>query len=171
MASSALFERLRAYSFQNDPEFANGLAIILGHPNTPATETEMSREDDLVLQAKCFFFSRKENVSPSIDFTAYKSWLIASSPCEPHESSGPADSSNAPDSERPADTEPTYPSSFAHIVELITTGQPIPGIEQIPDTVLTGHDISSEKPRRRKPWEKDELEQTQNESTTEVSSA
>lgn len=58
MASSVLFEKLRTYSFQNDPEFANGLAIILGHPNTPATETEMSREDDLVLQAKCFFFSR-----------------------------------------------------------------------------------------------------------------
>ncbi|KAJ5889719.1 hypothetical protein N7504_010529 [Penicillium tannophilum] len=115
--------------------------------------------------------SLKENLSPPIDFTAYKTWLIASSPCEPHDPSGAADSSNAPDSERPADTEPTYPSSFAHIVELITTGQPIPGIEQIPDTVLTGHDISSEKPRRRKPWEKDELEQTQNESTTEVSSA
>lgn len=53
--------------------------------------------------------------------------------------------------------EPAYPSSFAHIVELITTGQPIPGIQDIPDTVLSGHDISSEKPRRRKPWEKDEV--------------
>lgn len=51
--------------------------------------------------------------------------------------------------------EPAYPSSFAHIVELITTGQPVPGIQQIPDTVLTGHDIASEKPRRRKPWEND----------------
>lgn len=53
-----------------------------------------------------------------------------------------------------------YPSSFAHIVELITTGQPIPGIQEIPDTVLTGHDIASEKPRRRKPWEKDEVVDT-----------
>ena len=42
-------------------------------------------------------------------------------------------------------------------MELITTGQPIPGIQEIPDTVLTGHDISSEKPRRRKPWEKDDV--------------
>ena len=49
--------------------------------------------------------------------------------------------------------EPSYPSSFAHIVELITTGQPIPGILDIPDTVLTGHDTASTKPRRRKPWE------------------
>lgn len=81
MASSALFERLRAYSFQNDPEFANGLAIILGHPNTPATETEMSREDDLVLQAKCFFFSRYHFVTdnyqghPLIQYTGKKMFL------------------------------------------------------------------------------------------------
>lgn len=52
--------------------------------------------------------------------------------------------------------QPTYPSSFAHIVELITTGQPVPGIQQIPDTVLTGHDTSSSKQKRRKPWEKDD---------------
>jgi hypothetical protein len=58
MASQSVFERLRTYSFQKDPEFAKGLAIILGHPQSPATEAEISREDDLVLQAKCFFFSR-----------------------------------------------------------------------------------------------------------------
>ena len=56
--SSGSFERLRSYPFHTDPEFANGLAIIMGHPGTPATAVEMEREDDLVLQAKCFFFSR-----------------------------------------------------------------------------------------------------------------
>lgn len=55
-------------------------------------------------------------------------------------------------------SEPAYPSSFAHIVELITTGQPIPGIQQIPDTVLTGHETLSRVTRRRKPWEKDDKE-------------
>ena len=53
-----VFERLQSYPFSSDPEFANGLSIILGHPETPATEVEMNRDDDLVLQAKCFFFSR-----------------------------------------------------------------------------------------------------------------
>lgn len=56
--SQESFKRLQSYSFEADSEFANGLAIILGHPGTPATEAEMKREDDLVLQAKCFFFSR-----------------------------------------------------------------------------------------------------------------
>ncbi|CAI7620710.1 unnamed protein product [Penicillium glandicola] len=157
-----VFERLQSYSFISDPEFANGLSIILGHPGTPATEVEINRDDDLVLQAKCFFFSRKENLTPAIDFAAFRSWL-ASQTTEPQglgnpnlqitETSDPSTSGL----ESSAHPEPAYPSSFAHIVELITTGQPIPGIQDIPDTVLSGHDISSEKPRRRKPWEKDEI--------------
>jgi len=53
----------------------------------------------------------------------------------------------------PVQSEPTYPSSFARIVELITTGQPVPGIQQIPDTVLEGHETPSAVAGRRKPWE------------------
>jgi Family of unknown function (DUF5572) len=47
-----------------------------------------------------------------------------------------------------------YPPTFAQIVALITSGQPIPGIKEIPDTLST---IVSEPklPKRRKPWEKD----------------
>lgn len=56
--SAGAFDSLQSYPFHTDQEFANGLAIILGHPDTPATEAEMNRDDDLVLQAKCFFFSR-----------------------------------------------------------------------------------------------------------------
>ncbi|KAJ5189780.1 hypothetical protein N7491_008176 [Penicillium cf. griseofulvum] len=161
-SEARVFERLHTYPFTSDPEFANGLSIILGHPDTPATEVEMNRDDDLVLQAKCFFFSRKENITPAIDFAAFKSWLVSRT-TEPQglgnnndlqisEASDP--STSGPESS--THPEPAYPSSFAHIVELITTGQPIPGIQDIPDTVLSGHDISSEKPRRLKPWEKDE---------------
>jgi hypothetical protein len=58
VTDTQVFERLQSYSFSSDPEFANGLSIILGHPETPATDVEMNRDDDLVLQAKCFFFSR-----------------------------------------------------------------------------------------------------------------
>lgn len=57
-SQTTLFERLRSYPFSTDSEFANGLSIILGHPGSPANEAEINREDDLVLQAKCFYFSR-----------------------------------------------------------------------------------------------------------------
>ncbi|KAJ5164688.1 uncharacterized protein N7500_006518 [Penicillium coprophilum] len=160
-SDARVFERLQSYSFTSDPEFANGLSIILGHPDTPATEVEMNRDDDLVLQAKCFYLSRKEKLTPAIDFAAFKAWLVSrateqglgNTDLQISEASDP--STSGPESS--THPEPAYPSSFAHIVELITTGQPIPGIQDIPDTVLSGHDISSEKPRRRKPWEKDEV--------------
>ncbi|KAJ5191198.1 uncharacterized protein N7498_010183 [Penicillium cinerascens] len=175
--ASNSFEKLQSYSFHTDPEFANGLAIILGHPGTPATQEEMNREDDLVLQAKCFFFSRKENLNPPIDFAAYKSWSLSRSAGEPKatavsslkpDESESSSEANVSGIEPPILPEPAYPSSFAHIVELITTGQPIPGIEQIPDTVLTGHDTASEKPRRRKPWERDDAELSPGETTNQA---
>ncbi|KAJ6072535.1 hypothetical protein N7467_010620 [Penicillium canescens] len=167
------FERVLSYSFHTDPEFANGLSIILGHPDTPASEAEMNRDDDLVLQAKCFFYSRKEKLAPAIDFAAFKSWLASQSTGKSQIPDSQEDSSQASTGLSPeqnmagsTNAEPAYPSSFAHIVELITTGQPIPGIQDIPDTVLTGHDISSEKPRRRKPWEKEDLETAPSETAT-----
>ena len=49
-----------------------------------------------------------------------------------------------------------YPSSFSQIVELITTGQPIPGIKEIPNTVLEGQDSQAAPAKRKKPWEKDD---------------
>ncbi|KAJ5404076.1 hypothetical protein N7509_003947 [Penicillium cosmopolitanum] len=162
--TTEIFKRLQSYNFQDDAEFATGLAIILGHPETPASEAEMNREDDLVLQAKCFFFSRKENISPPINFAAYKAWLAsptASATATQQESGSDLNTGlSQPQSSAESGTassEPAYPTSFAHIVELITTGQPIPGIEEIPDTVLEGHDLATEKPRRRKPWEKDDV--------------
>ncbi|KAF7593154.1 hypothetical protein BBP40_011867 [Aspergillus hancockii] len=165
-----LYERLKAYPFISDHEFAKGLAIILGHPDAPATEAEIGRGDDLVLQAKCFYFSRKEKLAHSVNFAAYKDWLestpaVNSSIKDEATGSAPhwrniqaieTTPSTKPMNQASASVqEPAYPSSFAHIVELITTGQPIPGIQQIPDTVLIGHDTPSTKPERRKPWEKE----------------
>jgi hypothetical protein len=52
------------------------------------------------------------------------------------------------------DVDAPYPKSFAEMVELITLGKPIPGIKEIPDTVLA----EPENPGvqgRRKPWEKE----------------
>lgn len=65
---------------------------------------------------------------------------------------------------------PAYPMSFNHIVELITTGQPIPGVKEIPDTVLEGQASHSTTSKRRKPWEKDEVlqESAAGEDTVQV---
>jgi len=66
-------------------------------------------------------------------------------------STEPDPSSNTSNGTQPA----PYPTSFEHIVNLITTGQPIPGIKDIPDTVLSGQASQPTANKRRKPWEKD----------------
>lgn len=48
---------------------------------------------------------------------------------------------------------PPYPQSFSHLVELITTGQTIPGIKEVPNTLLTGQGSKAVESKRRKPWE------------------
>ncbi|OJJ95562.1 hypothetical protein ASPACDRAFT_36236 [Aspergillus aculeatus ATCC 16872] len=153
-----LFERLSSYPFEDDHEFAHGLSIILGHPEIPASKAEIVRDDDVTLQAKCFYFSRKEKLPTPVNVGNYQLWLQARPTAA--EAAGPINQQqlNSVVSEDRANArlkqaEPAYPSSFAHIVELITTGQPIPGIQQIPDTILAGQDTPSARSRRRKPWE------------------
>lgn len=127
------------------------------------------------LYSPCCYFTdiyiptRKEGLSPPLDFAAYRAWLASNAVAgQSSENTSQTQQNSSTSEPSPPDfislsspapihaQEPTYPSSFAHIVELITTGQSVPGIQQIPDTVLTGHDTSSAKPRRLKPWEREE---------------
>jgi len=65
-------------------------------------------------------------------------------------STGVSEAHSSSSAEPPA----PYPLSFNHIVELITTGQPIPGIKDIPNTVLEGQASQPVQAKRKKPWEK-----------------
>lgn len=48
-----------------------------------------------------------------------------------------------------------YPRSFAEIVELITSGKPIPGIKEIHTVDRPENASKPVLPKRRKPWETD----------------
>ena len=62
---------------------------------------------------------------------------------------------------QPAADEPAYPSSFAHVAQLIATGAPIPGIKHVPDKL---NEAPAPEPQLagkvagagRKPWETSE---------------
>jgi Family of unknown function (DUF5572) len=72
-----------------------------------------------------------------------------SPPVEPQQTSQQPSNSQTPG--------PPYPNTFASIVDLITRNEPIPGIEQIPNTVLDANlSPPNTTPRRKKPWEKEE---------------
>ncbi|KAF2006240.1 hypothetical protein P154DRAFT_481976 [Amniculicola lignicola CBS 123094] len=168
------FQALETYPWDDDVEFQAGLSAILGSNSSPEQATE------LTLRARCFYYSRK--YSTPIDFDAYKAYRtsLLHPQSQSQSQSQPAshlpiqaplsipvsDPPSAPSehasgilpSAPPNANEPPapYPTTFAQIVELVTTGQPIPGIKEIPDTVLDGQGSVAVKGRRRKPWEKEE---------------
>ena len=43
--------------------------------------------------------------------------------------------------------------SFNQIVDLITNGQPVPGVKDIPNTILLGQGSEPMRVKRKKPWE------------------
>lgn len=198
--AAAQYASLHTYPFQSDVEFRAGLSQILQRPVTDAELLSSSRQsqqdaalaggnsdvNETILRAKCFYFSRKNNISPPLDPSGYRTWLgqtrttleastslprssfdgkrgrpesIAAAQLQALNNDRNGEPKEHADHQHDQSTEPAYPSSFAHIVELITTGQPIPGIQHVPDTVLTGHDKPPSASIRRKPWEKDEKEQ------------
>lgn len=107
--------------------------------------------------------SRKFNIN--VDFDAYKAYRNArgrpalipngaqaqATPASTDSTGGILPGAAASPNEPPA----PYPTSFAHIVELVTTGQPIPGIKEIPNTILEGQGSQATQTKRKKPWEKD----------------
>lgn len=149
-----------------------GLSAILGNASSP----DQIRE--LTLRAQCFYLSRKKKID--INFDGYKAYLASHTSTSssidvpaPDSATSSKDtlSSNTPHPDHendlpPATTTademapPPYPPSFAEIVALITTGATIPGIRDIPDTVLTDQGTKPVARKRRKPWEKDVDEET-----------
>ncbi|KUJ09115.1 uncharacterized protein LY89DRAFT_724634 [Mollisia scopiformis] len=154
--SVEIFKELEEYPWDKDKEFQGGLAAILG-PNP-----QPSQIHDLTLRAQCFYLSRKRSIP--IDFNQYKEYLMskpetstmsASAPPPPPHNNHNMASSHLADVEIDDPKAAPYPRSFAEIVELITSGKPIPGIKEIHTTVCPELATKPILPKRRKPWEKD----------------
>ncbi|KAI4161663.1 MAG: hypothetical protein LQ342_004671 [Letrouitia transgressa] len=150
----SIFQQLESYPWSEDVEFQTGFhAILESNPDPPQVE-------NLTLRARCFYYSRKHNIP--IDFDAYRAWRLQQSltPVIDGNSSNIfpqlADRSGSEATPRPtSETSAPYPTSFSQIVELITKGEPIPGIKEIPNTLLTGQESVPTVAKRTKPWEKD----------------
>jgi hypothetical protein len=103
------------------------------------------------------FWHRKTKIA--VNDAAYQQWLLASTQQQqqPVKEDGTGadvgfDGTAAAAAAGLQDDTP-YPKSFAEIVELITTGKPIPGIKEIPDTILEAPKVQATAPVRKKPWE------------------
>ncbi|EGX43480.1 hypothetical protein AOL_s00215g216 [Orbilia oligospora ATCC 24927] len=164
-----LFLSLENYCWEDDPEFQSGLTQILSTTTDPVQVRHLTR------QAKCFFYSRK--ISRPISFPIYSAWLdreensaprcrspscevgppLDPTPIESGSKSNPSIPSDTPTDSTAGDPngddKTPYPTSFAQIVELITSGKPIPGIREIPNTLNAAPPTQNSAQQRRKPWE------------------
>ena len=158
------YEILHNHDFDHDPEYQAGLSSILGQVPAGLSEEE---QDGVILDAKCFYISRKYSLDPPLESAQYQAWLQDSR----SSSSAPAQNPETSSSEVPSTTaadasQPAYPPTFAELVDLITQNKPIPGIEEIPDTVIPDASLTAPsddslalgadtRMGRRKPWEKE----------------
>lgn len=136
----------------------SGLYAILGEPGQQNPQASLV---DMAIHARIFYYSQRVGVM--IDFTAYKAWLASNPdhsppdvlPEEYHRRVG-ADAPPSPaldwqkaapkadlyidrkaaDAQTGSEDQPNYPMGFAEMIKLLKEGKPVPGIRQIPNTVV-----------------------------------
>ncbi|RPA99975.1 hypothetical protein L873DRAFT_1681587 [Choiromyces venosus 120613-1] len=146
------FDAIEAYDWDSDREFQTGLQSILSSVPSPTAE----QKEELTLRAKCFFYSKMSSIK--IDYNAYKAYISQRkpNPATATTATTPAIPENPPEfvQKEHRNSDAPYPMSFAHIVELITKGLPIPGIKQIPNELNSAPPSQPVRAKRLKPWEK-----------------
>ncbi|KAK3067484.1 hypothetical protein LTR53_015621 [Teratosphaeriaceae sp. CCFEE 6253] len=176
--STFLYHQLAAYPWDSDPEFQSGLRAILG----PLAIQDTDQVAHLTLRAQCYYYARKAGTA--VDFDGYRQWLAQDEDGRDVQRDGEVTYRNGGDSRHteagavadggnvhgsPPDGDqatapaqvngttssaPTHPATFAEICDMIAEGKPIPGIKDIPDTILEGHASEKKASGRMKPWEK-----------------
>ncbi|CAG8982374.1 hypothetical protein HYALB_00007496 [Hymenoscyphus albidus] len=100
--------------------------------------------------------ARNSSASASQNDTSSSSTHAVNSPETPQTEETTTSHSTHPVELPPAlEQSAPYPPTFAEIVELISSGTPIPGIRDIPCVPAPHLASKSSLPRRRKPWETD----------------
>lgn len=157
LSRTCLYHQLDEYPWDQDEEFQGGLRAILGSVQDPA------QVEHLTLRAKCYYYARKSGTP--VDFDGYKAWVesvrTGTAPTNGTSASEPLSQPEQPAAESDVGGgmggmgNAPYSASFAEICDMIAEGKPIPGIKDIPDTILEGQASESQSERRKKPWEKD----------------
>lgn len=148
------------YDWDNFDDFNQGLQDILENfldslkEQDPSVKTiPAAQRQQLVDQAKSFFYCSKTGNILNLD--EYYAWRrvneakIQELPDEVEIKQ--IDNANG----RESTSEDTpYSSNYQQLVELIVSGKPVPGIKDIPDTVLADQKSEATAPSRQKPWAK-----------------
>ncbi|KAK9447186.1 uncharacterized protein V1518DRAFT_99858 [Limtongia smithiae] len=174
-----------AYDWDNDKQFTDGLATVIRSAPATAGPLTDAQQREVECNARLYFYSRKvQKNAVYADYATWLQQRHTSDAAGPEESivaaseksrsstpqrtgtTSPPTTSGSPSlvptpasatdiASPPAPSNTPYPSSFAHIIELITSGKEIPGIKRIPNITLGDAAASqSERAVRSKPWER-----------------
>ncbi|GKU00001.1 hypothetical protein FLAG1_03085 [Fusarium langsethiae] len=177
----AIFTAFDTYPWTKDKSFMSGLYSILGEPGQQNPEASLS---DMAIHARIFYYAQRIGVN--IDFGSYKNWLTSKTNHQPPdvlpeeyrqraEANTTSTSTSALDWQKAApktdlyidrkaataqsgsEDQPNYPMGFAEMIKLIQEGKPVPGIRQIPNTIVRDPAVKPVGARAvpRKPWEKE----------------
>ncbi|KAF5712742.1 hypothetical protein FGLOB1_4372 [Fusarium globosum] len=176
---TAIFTAFDTYPWTKDKNFMSGLYAILGEPGQQNPQASLA---DMAIHARIFYYAQRIGVS--IEFSTYKAWLASNPDYQPpdvlpeeYRQRDVANASPVPvlDWQKAApkadlyvdrktaaaqsgsQDQPSYPMGFAEMIKLIQEGKPVPGIRQIPNTVVRDPAVKPVGARAvpRKPWEKD----------------
>lgn len=142
------------YDWDSFDEFKEGLKEILDgflenmkEQDPSVTAIPALDKQQLIDQAKSFFYcSHTGNI---LNLDDYNQWKRSNG--DKH-----VKSKNITEIEEPqpsSDTLTPYSSNYQELVQLIMSGKPVPGIKEIPDTVLPEKSSKSTAQQRTKPWE------------------
>ncbi|RGP80828.1 hypothetical protein FLONG3_1060 [Fusarium longipes] len=175
----AIFTAFDTYPWSKDKNFMSGLRTILGEPGQQNPQASFS---DMAIHARIFYYAQRIGVN--IDFDAYKTWLagkqdyqppdvlpeeyrqhtevnVVSTPALDWQKAAPKTDlyidRKAAAAQPGSQDQPNYPMGFAEMIKLIQEGKPVPGIRQIPNTIIRDPAVKPVGNRAvpRKPWEKD----------------
>ncbi|KAI8148617.1 hypothetical protein BJV82DRAFT_270496 [Fennellomyces sp. T-0311] len=131
------FEAFRGYDFDHDDKFQSGMASILKR-----AQEDPSSENEVVERAKWFYYTK---FVKSFDLEAFRAWNGSSGNEEKEE--------KKEEEKKDAKEDAPRRLTFQELVEMIETGQEIPGIRQIPNKINEGTPSEPKLSARRKPWE------------------
>ncbi|ODQ80614.1 hypothetical protein BABINDRAFT_60533 [Babjeviella inositovora NRRL Y-12698] len=148
------------YDWDSCADFQEGIAEIMEQYQDQLQENAMPGEvkqilalerDQLINQAKVFFFcSQTGNI---LSLEDYEEWKLHNGSKHSHAKIMEIEEAEAPKVNATSSQIPPYSSNYQELVGMITQGKEIPGIMQIPDTVLAHQATESSAAQRKKPWE------------------
>lgn len=147
------------YDWDSFSEFQDGLQEILDNyldnlkdQDPSVTSIPALDKQQLIDQAKCFFYCSHTDHILNLD--DYNEWKLHNGD-KYNKNKKITEITDDPEDHvnNAGNNEPPYSSNYQKLVELIVSGKPVPGIKQIPDTVVPDQSSKPEAKQRLKPWE------------------